>query len=89
MKVPKHVLKRFRDHPGLLRLPLEPMHEWRSSPDEGAYTYCASCSEVIYRGDPVVGCYLEYISVVFCPDCVADNPGRFSRWLRPLRERPT
>jgi hypothetical protein len=35
----------------------------------------------VLRGDPVVGCYLEYISVVFCPECVADNPELFREWL--------
>jgi hypothetical protein len=85
-KAPAHVLATFREHPQLLRLPLEPLHGWRSSPDEGGHTHCAFCGHTIYRGDPVVGCYLEYVSTVFCPACVRDNPGLFHEWLasRPV-----
>jgi hypothetical protein len=81
MKIPAEVLNLFLDCPELLRLPLEPLHGWRSSPDEGGHTHCASCGATIYRGDPVVGCYLEYVSTVFCPQCVADNPELFRNWL--------
>ncbi len=36
-------------------LPLEPMHGWRSSRDEGGHTHCECCCATIYRNDPVVG----------------------------------
>jgi hypothetical protein len=87
MKVPDHVLQTFREYPQTLRLPLEPMHGWRSSPDEGGHTHCECCCATIYKGDSVVGCYLKYISRVFCPECVADNPELFRGWLaaRPRR----
>ena len=80
-KVPRRFLDRIREHPDWFPLPLEPMHGWRSSPDEGGHTHCEACREMIEIGDPVVGCYLEYISVVFCPKCVADNPELFREWL--------
>ena len=32
-------------------------------------------------GDPVVGTYLEYISSVFCHECVADNRGLLWDWM--------
>ena len=83
MKVPVHVLERLRKYPQFLPLPLEPMHGWRSSPDEGGHTHCESCSRTICPGDLVVGCYLEFVSTVFCPACVADNPDLFREWLRP------
>lgn len=67
----------------MLRLPLEPMHGWRSAPDDGDHTHCMSCGHTINRGDPVVGCYLEYVSIVFCPQCVADNPDHFREWMQP------
>lgn len=82
-KAPDHVLAMFKKHPQLLRLPLEPMHGWRSSPDEGGHTHCRFCVRTIYRGDEVVGCYLEYVSTVFCPECVQDNPEIFLKWLAP------
>lgn len=81
MKAPGWKLEQFREFPDLLKLPLEPMHGWRSSPDEGGHTHCWFCAETIYRGDPVVGCYHEFVSVVFCPACVADNPELFREWL--------
>src|SRR5205823_3380712 len=58
-KAPAHVLKTFREYPQLMRLPLDPMHGWRSSPDEGGHTHCAFCGHTVQRGDPVVGCYLD------------------------------
>ena len=76
-KAPAHVLEMFRQHPQLLRMPLEPMHGWRPSPDEGGHSHCAFCAATIYQGDPVVGCYLKYVSTVFCPECVRDNPELF------------
>ena len=79
MKIPAKVQERIREHPEWL--PLEPMHGWRSSPDEGGHTHCESCHAMIEPGDPVVGCYLKYVSVVFCPTCVNDNPGLFRDWL--------
>jgi hypothetical protein len=79
--MPAHALEMIRKHPESLRLPLEPMHDWRSSPDEGGHTHCASCAATIYPGDQVVGCYLEYLSTVFCPECVEDNPDLFREWL--------
>ena len=78
MKVPAYVLETL-----LLRLPLEPMHGWRPSPDEGGHTRCRSCGCTIRPGDPVVGCNLEYISTVFCSECVNDNPELFREWLAP------
>jgi hypothetical protein len=81
MKMPSERLQLLREYPDMLRLPLEPMHGWRSSPDEGGHTHCHSCNRRIFRGDPVVGCYLEYVSTVFCPECVADNPELFNGWL--------
>jgi hypothetical protein len=81
MKIPVHVLEMFRNNPQMLRLPLEPMHGWRSSPDEGGHTHCASCGRTICPGDPVMGFYLEYVSTVFCPTCVADNKELFREWL--------
>ncbi|MBO0697586.1 MAG: hypothetical protein J2P46_04265 [Zavarzinella sp.] len=83
MKVPSEVLERLRKYPQHFPLPLEPMHGWRSAPDEGGHTHCESCRGTIYPGDPVVGCYLRYVSVVFCPACVIDNPGLFREWLAP------
>ena len=80
-KVPTHVLDRIRERPQDFPLPLEAIHEWRSSPDEGGHTHCEACAATIYRGDPVVGCYLRYVSVVFCPDCMRDNPELFREWL--------
>jgi hypothetical protein len=81
MRVPAHVLQTFHEYPQTLRLPLEPMHGWRSAPDEGGHTHCASCGHTIYPGDEVVGCYSEYVSTVFCPECVADNRELFREWL--------
>jgi hypothetical protein len=81
MKAPDWKLEQFRKHPNLLKLPLEPMHGWRSSPDEGGHTHCWFCGETIYRGDPVVGCYHKFVSRVFCPACVADNPELFREWM--------
>jgi hypothetical protein len=81
MKAPAEILETFRKYPSYLVLPLEPMHGWRSSPDEGDHTHCKFCRCTIYRGDPVVGCYLEYVSTAFCPTCVADNPELFREWL--------
>jgi hypothetical protein len=87
MKMPIHalprILQRTRHRPQDFPLPLEPMHGWRSAPDEGGHTHCECCCRTIYPGDPVVGCYLEYVSVVFCPACVADNPELFQEWLTP------
>ena len=80
-KVPTHVLDRIRERPQDFPLPLEAIHGWRSSPDEGGHTHCEACAATIYRGDPVVGCYLRYVSVVFCPDCIRDNPELFREWL--------
>jgi hypothetical protein len=81
MKIPRSVLARLGEFPDLLRLPLEPMHPWRSSPDEGGHTHCESCHAAIFPGDPVVGCYSEYVGTVFCRACVVDNPESFRRWL--------
>lgn len=81
MKMRCDVLKRIRDRPQDFPLPLEPMHGWRSAPDEGGHTHCLCCGHTIYRGDPVVGRYLQYVSMVFCPRCVADNPELFGEWL--------
>lgn len=80
-KAPTHALESLLKRPQRLRLPLEPMHGWRSSPDEGDHSHCAFCGYTIYRGDPVVGCYLEYVSTIFCHECVDDNPELFREWL--------
>ena len=82
-KVPQRFLDRIREYPQHIPLPLEPMHGWRSAPDEGGHTHCEACHHTIYIDDPVVGCYLEYISKVFCPTCIADNPDLFREWLAP------
>ena len=79
--VPARVLARLRERPDHFPLPLEPPHGWRSAPDEGGHTHCESCGATVTPGDPVVGCYLEFVSVVFCPACVADNPELFREWL--------
>ncbi len=81
MKIPAGVRDRIRQEPQHFPRPLEPMHGWRSAPDEGGHTHCESCFHTIYRGDPVVGCYLKYVSKVFCPECVADNPQLFREWM--------
>ena len=80
-EVPRDLLDDTRERPQHFPLPLETMHGWRSSPDEGGHTHCRSCGVTIHRGDPVVGCYLKYVSKVFCPECVADNPELFREWL--------
>ena len=85
MKMRVELLDRISQDPKNFPLPLEPMHGWRSSPDEGGHTHCECCFCRIYRGDPVVGRYLEYVSVVFCPECVADNPELFRQWLASPR----
>ena len=63
---------------------LEPMHGWRSSHDERGHSHCLCCFATIYRGDPIVGRYLKYVSAVFCPECVADNPDQFREWSSPV-----
>jgi hypothetical protein len=73
------VLGRMRESPDCL--PCEPLHVWRSAPDEGDHTHCENCSATIYFGDPVVGTYLTYVSVVFCAGCVADNRGLLWDWM--------
>jgi hypothetical protein len=81
MKMPAHLLRMLEENPDMLILPLESIHGWRTSPDEGNHTHCCSCGRTIFPGDLVVGCYLEYISTVFCPACVDDNPELFREWL--------
>jgi hypothetical protein len=58
MKIREEVLQRIREYPQHFPLPLEPLHGWRSSPDEGGHTHCENCGRTILRGDPVVGRYL-------------------------------
>ena len=82
-KVPRHVLDLIHKYPQHFPLPLEPMHGWRSAPDDGGHAHCMSCAVTIEIGDPVVGCYLKYVSIVFCPECVTDNPLLFREWLAP------
>lgn len=77
-KVPQYVIDEMRK-PDML--PLEPRHGWRSSPHEGGHTHCLSCGFTLYPGDPVVSRYLEYVSITFCPECVADNPELFREWI--------
>ena len=81
MVAPPEALEDLLKYPEDFPLPLEPMHGWRSSRDEGGHGHCRFCSHTVYRGDPVVGCYLKYVSVIFCPTCVADNPELFKKWL--------
>lgn len=82
MKMPAWILEQLRaENPRHFPLPLEPLHGWRSSKDERGHTHCSCCSKTIVPGDPVVGCYLEYVSRVFCPERVADNPQLFREWL--------
>ena len=77
--VPQYVIDDMRNYP--YRLPLEPRHGWRSSPDERGHGHCKSCGITIYPGDPVVARYLEYVSISFCMACVADNPELFAQWI--------
>jgi hypothetical protein len=79
MRMRNKVLADLRKHPDML--PSEPLHGWRSAPDDGDHTHCQNCGQTVYIGDPVVGTYLEYISVVFCPECVADNCGLLWDWM--------
>lgn len=79
MRMRDEVLDYMRESPDCL--PTEPMHGWRSSPDEGDHSHCWNCCKTIYFGDPVVGTYLEYISVVFCKTCVIDNRGLLWDWM--------
>lgn len=79
MKMRDEVLKRMRKFPDLL--PREPLHGWRSAPDDGDHTHCENCSDAVYVGDPVVGTYLQYVSIVFCRACVADNRGLLWDWM--------
>jgi hypothetical protein len=85
MKISAELLELIRKYPQYLPLPLEPLHGWRSSPDEGGHTHCRCCGLTILPGDPVVGRYHEYTSVVFCPECVGDNPELFREWLKSER----
>jgi hypothetical protein len=86
MKMQDHVLEIMREFPDML--PQEPLHGWRSSPDEGDHSHCKNRGVTICIGDPVVGTYLEFISVVFCRTCVADNRGLLWDWMGqdPLAE---
>ncbi|VTR97808.1 hypothetical protein [Tuwongella immobilis] len=84
MKISTKRLEHLREISQSFVLPLEPMHGWRSAPHDGDHTHCLSCSAMIVLDDPVVGCYLRYISMVFCPECVGDNPELFLEWLTPL-----
>ena len=86
MIVPPEVLQEFLELEKNFPLPLEPMHGWCSSRDEGGHGHCRFCGHTVYRGDPVVGCYLGRASTVFCPACVADNPELFKEWLAPRAE---
>ncbi|MCE9568277.1 MAG: hypothetical protein K8U57_40270 [Planctomycetes bacterium] len=79
MGIPKWVRAEVREHPEWL--PLLPLHGWKSSPHDGDHVHCRSCCRTIYLGDAVVGTYLKNVSIVFCPQCVAENPDVFSRWL--------
>ena len=81
MKLTAEELERISECHKIRPHSLEPKHGWRSSHDEGGHSHCQCCSATNYRGDPCVGCYLKYISVVFCPECVADNPDQFREWI--------
>ena len=79
MKMQDRVLDDVRRHPDIL--PREPLHGWRSAPDDGDHTHCWNCGEGVRLGDPVVGVYLKSVSVVFCAECVADNRGLLWDWM--------
>ena len=81
MKMTQEIIERVVEWGKIVPHSLEPMHGWRSSHDEGGHTHCQNCSATIHRGDPVVGRYLQYISVVFCPECMTDNPQQFAEWI--------
>jgi hypothetical protein len=74
-----HVFALMRESPD--HLPREPLHGWRSAPDDGDHTHCRNCGETIYFGDPVAGTYLEFVSIVFCRACVMDNRGLLWDWM--------
>ncbi len=59
MKLPPRVLAMMRENPDYL--PLEPLHGWRSAPDDNGYTRCWACQHPMYLGDPCVAKYLRYI----------------------------
>ncbi len=77
------ILERVVEWGKIVPQSLEAIHGWRSSRNEGGHSHCQCCFATICRGDPVVGCYLKYVSVVFCPECVADNPEQFAEWIAP------
>jgi hypothetical protein len=79
MQMRDEVLARMRKYPD--RLPDEPLHGWRSAPDEGDHTHCENCGATVTIGDPVAGTYLEYVSIVFCKECVRDNRGLLWDWM--------
>ncbi len=79
MRMRNDVLSQLREHPDMI--PQESLHGWRSAPDDGRSTHCWNCGELVLIGDPVVGTYLEYVSIVFCPACVLDNCGLFWNWM--------
>jgi hypothetical protein len=79
MRMRDEVLARMRRFPHWL--PREPLHGWRSAPDDGDHIHCENCGETVYVGNPVVGTYLEYVSIVFCSTCAADNCGLLWDWM--------
>jgi hypothetical protein len=79
MRMRDEVLARMRKWPD--RLPQEPLHGWRSAPDENGHSHCENCGATLEIGDPVVGTYLEFVSIVFCRPCVVDNRGLLRDWM--------
>ena len=79
MRMRDEVLARMREYPDWL--PQEALHRWRSTPDDGGHTHCENCRGTIYIDDPVVGTYLEFVSVVFCRVCVSENRSLLWDWM--------
>src|SRR5258708_29191744 len=79
MRMRDEVLARMQEHPDWL--PQESLHGWRPAPDEGDHTHCENCRATIDIGDPVVGTYLEHVSVVFCRTGVMDSRGLLWDWM--------
>lgn len=75
-KIPAHVLDRIRERPEHFPLTLEPIHAWRSSPDEGGHTHCESCCATIYRGDQTLVLNLASLHrSVMIPSCHSSVAG--------------
>jgi hypothetical protein len=75
MRPPNRLRQRLAVDEPLPETPMEPLHGWRGAPDEGRHTHCLICRAVVTLGDPVAGWYLEYVSLVVCEKCLADQAG--------------